>query len=352
MVLMPVSPYQSTRLNRYNAVSPELGSGYAATGIHHACRRRGDVAARGARSVGGKIKGNWATWVRHNRVAWRTRCPIRRTPARLGWTEGRDLIIEYRWAEGRQERAADIAAEFVRLDVDVIFVTGGPGVFLAKKATSVIPIVVALASDPVGTGLVASLARPGGNVTGLSMQSPDLVGKRLDLLRDVAPNLRRLGILYNSASPSNSTELNEVKAAAEKVKLDPRAYEYREAADFPAAFDAMKGQVDAVYMCSNVLITTYRTRVQTLAMAARMPTIYDFRDYVVAGGLMSYGANFPNLFRRSAEIVNKILRGTKASDIPVEQPTKFELVFNFTTAKALGLTISESFLVRADEVIE
>jgi putative tryptophan/tyrosine transport system substrate-binding protein len=270
----------------------------------------------------------------------------------LGWTEGRDLIIEYRWAEGRQERAADIAAEFVRLDVDVIFVTGGPGVFLAKKATSVIPIVVALASDPVGTGLVASLARPGGNVTGLSMQSPDLVGKRLDLLRDVAPNLRRLGILYNSASPSNSTELNEVKAAAEKVKLDPRAYEYREAADFPAAFDAMKGQVDAVYMCSNVLITTYRTRVQTLAMAARMPTIYDFRDYVVAGGLMSYGANFPNLFRRSAEIVNKILRGTKASDIPVEQPTKFELVFNFTTAKALGLTISESFLVRADEVIE
>ncbi len=230
----------------------------------------------------------------------------------LGWTEGRDLIIEYRWAEGRQERAADIAAEFVRLDVDVIFVTGGPGVFLAKKATSVIPIVVALASDPVGTGLVASFARPGGNVTGLSMQSPDLVGKRLDLLRDVAPNLRRLGILYNSASPSNSTELNEVKAAAEKVKLDPRAYEYREAADFPAAFDAMKGQVDAV---RHVLQRSYYhlsdARADVGDGQLRMPTIYDFRDYVVAGGLMSYGANFPNLFRRSAEIVNKIFEAPK-----------------------------------------
>jgi putative ABC transport system substrate-binding protein len=269
----------------------------------------------------------------------------------LGWTEGRTIAIEYRWAEGRNERATEIAAEFVRLKVDAI-VTGGTASVAAKQATSVIPIVFTAAGDPVGIGLVASLARPGGNVTGLSNQQNDLAGKRLELLREVVPGLRRLAILVNIGNPVTALEMEEVQAAARTLGLDATTLEIRRAEDIAPAFEAIKGRADALFVCSDPLTNTNRIRINTLALTARLPTTHGLREYVDAGGLMSYGPNFPDLYRRAADYVDKILRGTKPADIPVEQPTRFDLVVNLTTAKALGLTIPETFLVRADEVIE
>jgi putative tryptophan/tyrosine transport system substrate-binding protein len=270
---------------------------------------------------------------------------------KLGWIEGRTIAIEYRWSEGRPERATEIAAEFVRLKVDVI-VTSGTAVPTVKQATAVIPIVFAIAIDPVGGGLIASLARPGGNVTGLSVQQTDIAGKRLELLREVVPRLRRVAIMVDVGFAQGVLEMGEVEATARTLGLEVTPLEIRRAEDIAAAFTALKAQADALYVVVNALVSTNRTRIITLALGARLPTIFNTRDFVQVGGLMSYGPNYSDLFRRAAEYVDKILRGTKPGDIPVEQPTKFDLVLNLTTAKALGLAIPESFLLRADEVIE
>jgi putative ABC transport system substrate-binding protein len=264
-----------------------------------------------------------------------------------GWIEGRNIAIEYRWAEGRIERNAEIAAELVRLKVDVIVTTGAAAV-AAKQATSVIPIVFAIAGDPIGAGLVASLARPGGNVTGLSLQNTDVAGKRVELLREVFPGLRRLAIMANPDSPDMVLEMGEVQAAARTLGLESATFEIRRPEDIAPAFEAIKGRA----VCTDAFVNANQRRIITFVLAARLPTMCGNRDFVNAGGLMSYSASFPDLFRRAAEHVDKILRGTKPADIPVEQPTRFDLVVNLTTAKALGLTIPESFLVRADEVIE
>jgi putative ABC transport system substrate-binding protein len=269
----------------------------------------------------------------------------------LGWIEGRTVAIEYRWAEGRPERFAEIAAEFVQLKVNVIVTVGG-AVLAAKQATSAIPIVFAAATDPLGGGLVASLARPGGNITGLSIQAPDLAGKRLEVLRELVPGLRRLAILTNVDYPAAVQEMDEAQAAAGKLGLEIAKLEIRRAADIAPAFEALNGRAEALYVTADPLLNTYRIRIITLANVARLPMISTFREHVEAGSLMSYGPNARDLFRRAGDYVDKILRGAKPGDIPVEQPTKFDLVINLTTAKALGLTIPESFLSRADEVIE
>jgi putative ABC transport system substrate-binding protein len=269
----------------------------------------------------------------------------------LGWIEGRTVAIEYRWAEGRGERYAEIAAEFVRLKVDVI-VTTGPAAPQAKKATSVIPIVLALSGDPVGAGLVASLARPGGNITGLSMQLPDAVGKRLELLREVVPVFRRLAIMVNAGFPDAVVEARETQAAARSIGLEVATHEIRRAEDIVPALKSLKDHADALYVTADALLNANRIRINTFALAARLPTMHDFRELVQAGGLMSYGPNFASMFRRAADLVDKILRGAKPADLPIEQPTTFELVINLKTAKALGLTIPPSLLSRADEVIQ
>jgi putative ABC transport system substrate-binding protein len=270
----------------------------------------------------------------------------------LGWIEGRTVAIEYRWAEGRDERIAEITAELVRLKVDVIVTHSAGPVIAAKRATSVIPIVFVVGADAVGGGLVTSLARPGGNATGLSNQETESAGKRLELLREVVPSLRRLAILANIGNPSSVGELGKAKAAAGTLGLEAVTMEIGRAEDIASAFEALRGRVDALYVCSEPVVLTNRIRINILAAAARLPTMYALREYVEAGGLISYGANMPDLFRRAGDYVDKILRGTKPGDIPVEQPTKFDLVINLATAKALGLTISNSFLLRADEVIE
>jgi putative ABC transport system substrate-binding protein len=269
----------------------------------------------------------------------------------LGWTDGRTVTIEYRWAEGRPERYTEIAAEFARLKVDVIVTTGDAAPAL-KQATAIIPIVFVLSNDPIGGGLVSNLARPGGNVTGLSVQATDLAGKRLELLREVVPRLRRLAILADVGYPDAVLEMGNVEAAARTLGLEVTPLKIRRAEDVVPAFAALKTQADALYVVGNALTTANRTRIITLALGARLPTIFSTRDHVQAGGLMSYGANYPAQFNRAAELVDKILRGTKPGDIPVEQPTKFDLVVNLTTAKALGLTIPAALLARADEVIE
>jgi putative tryptophan/tyrosine transport system substrate-binding protein len=270
----------------------------------------------------------------------------------LGWIEGRTVAIEYRWAEARAERAAEIAAEFVRLKVGVIVTYATTPALAAKNATSVIPIVLATSGDPLGTGLVTSLARPGGNVTGSSLQQTDLAGKRLELLRELVPDLRTLAILANVGSPNAVLDMREVRAAAGTLGLEVIQFEIRRAEDIAPGFEALKGRANALFIATDPLLFTNRARIHTLAMSARLPAIYPYREYVDAGGLISYGANFPDMFRRAADLVDKILRGAKPGDIPVEQPTKFDLVINLTTAKALGLTIPESLLLRADEVIE
>jgi putative tryptophan/tyrosine transport system substrate-binding protein len=269
----------------------------------------------------------------------------------LGWIEGRTIAIEYRWSEGRPERNAEIAAEFVRLKVDVI-VTLGSAVPALKRVTSDIPIVFALSTDPVGGGLVASLARPGGNVTGLSNQAADVASKRFEFLREVVPHLRRLAIMLNVNFPQAVLEMTGVQAAARKLDLEVTPLEIRAAEDIAPAFEELNAKADALYVVDDALVTANRTRILTLALGARLPAIFNNRSFVEVGGFMSYGPNFPDLFRRAADLVDKILRGAKPADIPVEQPTKFDLVFNLTTAKALGLTIPHNLLVLADEVVE
>ena len=255
----------------------------------------------------------------------------------LGWIEGRTVAIEYRWGEGRAERYAEIAAEFVRLKVDVILAGGTEAAIAAKQATSVIPIVFPTAGDPVGSRLVASLARPGGNVTGLSNLGSDLAAKRLELLREVFPGLRRLAVMANADYSGGVTERDEIDAAARTLGLEVVPLPIRRAEDIAPAFEALKGRAEALYVVGDPLVNTQRLRINTFALAARLPTMYAQREYVEAAGLMSYGPNFPDLNRRAADYVDKILRGAKPADLPVEQPTKFDLVINLMTAKALGL---------------
>jgi len=270
----------------------------------------------------------------------------------LGWIEGRTVAIDVRWAEGRNDRFAEIAAEFVRLRVDVIVTQGTASIIAAKQATAVIPIVFAAAGDPVGAGLVASLARPAGNVTGLSSQLRDTATKRLELLRDVVPNLRRLAIMANVDNASIVLEMRELQATVPALGLDVITLEIHRGEDIAPSFDSLQGRADALVVLAEALAMTNRVRISTLALGARLPTMHGHREYVEAGGLMSYGPSVPAQYRRAADYVDKILRGTKPGDIPVEQPSKFELIINLTTAKTLGLQIPDKLLALADEVID
>jgi putative ABC transport system substrate-binding protein len=270
----------------------------------------------------------------------------------LGWVEGRTVAIEYRWAEGRSERFAEVAAELVRLKVDVIVTGGTAAVMAAKQATSVIPIVFATAGDPVGAGLVASLARPGGNVTGLSNQSADLPSKRLELLREIVPGLRRLAVMANIGSPIGVLEMAEVERAAHVLGFEVARLEIRQAGEIAPAIEPLKGRADALYVVTEALVNTNRIQINTLALGAGLLTVHGEKGYVEAGGLVSYGPSFPDLYLRAAMYVDKILKGAKPADLPVEQPTQFELVINLKTAKSLGLDIPPTLLARADEVIE
>ena len=269
-----------------------------------------------------------------------------------GWVEGRTVAIEYRWAEGRAERFADIAREFVRLKVDIIVTYSTPAVLALKQVTSVIPIVFAGVGDPVATGLVESLARPGGNVTGVSLQSTEIAGKRMELLRELVPGLRRLALMGNVDSPNAVLEMDEVQAAARKLEIDIVPLNVRSEREIAPAFETLNSRADALYVVLDPVMNAHRTRITILALGARLPMLVPFRAFVEAGGLMSYGPNQPDLFRRVAEYIDKILRGVKPADLPVEQPTKFDLVINLTTARALRLTVPPTLLVRADEVIE
>ena len=270
----------------------------------------------------------------------------------LGYIENRTVEIEYRWTEGRDERYATMAADLVGLKVAIIVALGTPAIVEAKKATAIIPVVFPLASDPVGDGLVSSLARPGGNVTGLSNQQPDLAGKRLEILREIIPALSRLAVLANGHSPTALLNVGEVQAAAPKLGLEIDILDIKRADDIAPAIAQLKGRTQAIYVVGDFLVFDNRIQVNTLALAARLPTIYVQREYVEAGGLVSYGTRFLDLFRRAGDYVGKILKGANPADIPVEQPTKFELIINMKTAKALGLDLPPMLLGRADEVIE
>jgi putative ABC transport system substrate-binding protein len=269
----------------------------------------------------------------------------------LGWIEGRTVAIEYRWSEGRRERVAEFAAEFVQQKIDVI-VTYGGAVSGVKQATTSIPIVFALAIDPLGIGLVTNLSRPGGNVTGLSMQQAEIASKRLALLREVVPNLRRLAIMFDAGYPASVRETTNVEATAHTLGLEVATRGIRRAEDIVTVFDAIKGQTDALYVVENALMAANAKQIVTLALNAQLPTTFNTDVPARAGALMSYGPNIPALFRHAADYVDKILRGAKPGDLPVEQPTKFDLVINLKTAEALGLTVPHNLLVLADEVIE
>lgn len=270
----------------------------------------------------------------------------------LGWRDGDNIDIVYRATDGVNARFAEIAAEFVKLKVDVIVTSASEATIAAKQATSAIPIVFAATSDPVATGLVESLAHPGGNVTGLSAESTDYAGKEVELLRELVPGLQRLAILTNADSPGMMAETAKVQTAARGVGLEVVTLAIRRAEEITAAFDGLKNKADALYCVPGPLTGVNRVRIVTLALAEKLPAIYGPRSYVDAGGLISYGPDIADLFRRAADFVDKILRGAKPADIPVEQPTKFYLFVNLTTAKALGLVIPQSILLRADEVIE
>jgi putative ABC transport system substrate-binding protein len=270
----------------------------------------------------------------------------------LGWSEGRNLIVEYRWGEGRTERFSEIAAEFVQHKVTIILTHNTPPTLAAKQATSTIPIVFATAGDPIGAGIVASLARPAGNITGLSSQTPDAAGKKLELFRQVVPGLHRLATLADVDNPYAALDLRQIKQSASTLGIEVASFEIQRSEELESAFDALKPRVDGLYVLPVPLLFANRGRISDLALGARLPTLHGVREYVEAGGLMSYGPNWPHMWRRAADLVDKILRGAKPGDIPVEQPTEFDLVINLKTAKALGLTIPEKLLALANEVIE
>jgi putative ABC transport system substrate-binding protein len=270
-----------------------------------------------------------------------------------GYVEGQNLIIEMRLSEGKTERFPALAAELVRLKVDVIVTAQTSSTLAAKKATTTIPIVMAAVGDPVGAGLVGSLARPGGNITGLSLLNPALSGKRVELLKEILPGATRLGVLGNPTNPWTALMVREIEVVARTLGMQVQRLEVERPTDFEAAFGAAtRGRAAALLVLEDPMIFGYRPTIVGLAAKSRLPAAYGLREFVDVGGLMSYGANLPDLWRRAATYVDKILKGTKPGDLPVEQPTKFELVINLKTAKALGLTIPPSLLGRADEVIE
>jgi putative tryptophan/tyrosine transport system substrate-binding protein len=270
----------------------------------------------------------------------------------LGWVEGRTVAIEYRWAEGRAERYAEFAADLVSLKVNVIVTSTLRAVIAAKQATSAIPIIFTSVGNPVSVGLVQSLARPGSNLTGLSQQGPELGTKRLELLREMIPDLRRVAVMANPANPSTNLEIEEVQLAARQFSIDVSVLQVKRAEDIGQAIEASKGRVEGLYVIIDPLMSVNQDQINARAIGARLPTLHGLRDYVVSGGLMSYGANFTDLFRRAGDYVDKILHGANPATLPVEQPTKFDLVVNLKTAKAIGVTIPPTLLARADEVIE
>jgi putative ABC transport system substrate-binding protein len=269
----------------------------------------------------------------------------------LGWAEGRSVTIEDRAAEGTVERASEIAAEFARLKVDAIVLAGDAQGIAVKRAAPDIPIVLAAAGDPIGNGLVASLARPGGNVTGFSVQLTDTAGKRIEFLREIVPNLRRLAILGNSSNPVVALEFAAAQSAARTLGVDTVRPEFARADDVPSAIEALTGRADGLYVCVDPLMIANRARINALALAAKLPVVHSYKDNL-GDGLISYGPDLLDLYRRAAGLVDKILRGTRPAEIPVEQPTKFELAINLKTAKAIGLEVPAALLARADEVIE
>jgi putative tryptophan/tyrosine transport system substrate-binding protein len=271
----------------------------------------------------------------------------------LGWIEGKNIVFERRYAENRVERLPELAAELVRLNVDVIVGIGTLAPLAAKRATTTIPIVMTAAGDPLGSGLVASLARPGGNVTGMSLMAPDLGGKRLELLKELLPRLARVAVLWNAANPYPALVFKETQAAGRTVGIEVQSLEVRGPRDFDGAFEALRRQrPDALITVEDPLTFNYMKLIADFAAGQLLPTLHGFREDVAAGALMSYGANLADLLRRAAGYVDKILKGAKPADLPVQQPTKFELVINQRTAKALGLEIPPTLLARADEVIE
>jgi putative ABC transport system substrate-binding protein len=271
----------------------------------------------------------------------------------LGYVEGQNLVIEYRYTEGKDDRSADLATELVRLEVDLILTRGTPATLAAKNAAGTIPVVMAASGDPVGTGLVASLGRPGGNVTGLSAFVRDLQAKRVELLRDMLPGIGRVAGLFNMSNPALPLEWKEVELAARSLGIQPQLLDVRTPEDLRHAFDAAITQrADALIVGIDGLTQRNRGTIADLATRHRLPAIYAGREFVDAGGLISYGVSYPDLYYRAARFVDKIFKGTKPADLPVEQPTKFELVINLKTAQALGLTISPSLLFQANEVIK
>jgi putative ABC transport system substrate-binding protein len=270
----------------------------------------------------------------------------------MGWVDGRNVRVELRFGDGRRERADELAAEFARLKADVIVTAGVISILAAKRAMPATPIVFAITSDPVGTGVVDSLAHPGGTITGLSSQGADYGGKQVDLLREILPNLRRVGATANAGSPGALSEMRGFESAAKAAGLEFSRFEIRSAEDIAPAFETMRGRIDVLDIVPDPLTQANRQKIIALARETQIPAIYGSRDNPSEGGLMSFGPNQIDLYRRAAELVDKILRGAKPADIPVEQPTRFELVVNLKTAKELGLTIPESLIARCDEVIE
>jgi putative ABC transport system substrate-binding protein len=270
----------------------------------------------------------------------------------LGYVEGRSITIEARWADGKYDRLPGLAAELVRLRVDVIVAVAAPAIRAAKEATRTIPIVMAVVVDPVATGLVASLARPEGNITGLSTTAPALVAKQLEMLKEVSPKASRVAALTNPANPGNAPQLRAAEVAAQRLGMQLQPVEARNPAELDSAFAAMTGQSDAVIVLTDVIFNEHRGRIAELAAKGRLPAVYGLPEHVEAGGLMAYCASRAELFRRAATYVDKILKGAKPADLPIEQPTRFELIVNLRTARALGITIPASILVRADRVIE
>ena len=271
----------------------------------------------------------------------------------LGWVEGKNITIEYRYAEGQSDRLPDLAADLVRLKVDVIVASAPPDALAAQKATRAIPIVLANAGEPVAMGLVESLARPGGNITGLSPMNVELVGKRLELLREILPKLSRVAVLWNPQGPGSPFYWKEIQLPARQLGIQLHSLEVRSPNDFDQAFEAAtRARAGALFVAPDPVIVTNLRRIAGLAAKSRLPSIFHFPEFADAGGLVTYAADRADMFRRAATYVDKILKGAKPGDLPVDQATKFELVINMKTAKALGITIPQSVLVRADRVIE
>ena len=271
----------------------------------------------------------------------------------LGWIKGKNVTVELRYGENRLERLPEVAAGLVRINVDVIVGRGTLAPLAAKRATSTIPIVMAAAGDPLGSGLVASLARPGGNVTGMSLMAPDLGGKRLELLKELLPRVARVAVLWNAANPYPAIVFKETQAAGQTLAIEVQSLEVRAPDDFDGVFEvARKQRPDALITVEDPLTFNYQKRIAAFALVNQLPSLHGVREFAVAGGLLSYGANIADLYRRAASYVDKILKGAKPADLPVQQPTKFELVINLQTAKTLGLTVPPMLLARADEIIE